>query len=275
MPNLSGQAKAARPAVWILALALLLAALLLVLPGMDTATRELAMSVLRYGDGAGALLLFGAAGFGLQLWAERLRRFRRTVWLLPAFSAVLVAVSELIWQGGGWERLLSGFLTVFALPLMLGSSAAELFLLLCRQSARAKAAAAVALAAAVVLGFYFWPRPLGDKTEMALQARMLYFEPEEEGRWMQVRDPGALSGLLRRVKVTPCLSLPDWNGGRGVLLRLNDRCVLVARYDGSSWVCDYAGPLEEFDGGAPRWRIFGYSALYGELRTSADWAEGS
>ena len=263
-----------RPKVWMLSLPLLLVGLALLLPGLDTAAQELAASFFQ--DGVIFVLVMAVLlGSGvIQLGLGRLTRFRRAVWVLPWISAVLMLLGELFWQSGGWGGRIGGIMLVtFGFPIMLGSGIAVLIPFLFARGRLVRMTAAAIAAGLILLGVIFWPSPLNSRVELSAPSRMLYFEPDGEFGWLQARDPAELMQQLKRVRVTPCLSQPVWNEVRGVLLPLSDGWMLVARYDGSSWICEYAGEPEKFDGGIARWKIFGYSALYGLLRTSSMWVE--
>ena len=254
--------------LWVFSLVLLFASFLLAFPTMDTASQYMSEEILKYGDSYISFLLpVMLISFSIQFWLFNKRRW--LCWLLPVCSAILIAAAELYWMQDGWEALGSGFLWVLGFPMMLGSGMAVLLSVLHRQNRSIQLIVALLMAAVVMIGVVFWPRHLHKKIEILPEAKMLYFEQGDSFEWMQIKNREKIMELLNWVKVTPCLSAPDWDDERGIMLRLNESYILIAPHHDTPYIYEYAGELESFDGGGPKWMVFAYPALYGEIRTSA------
>jgi len=263
----SGKSNSHR-SLWVFSLVLLFASFLLAFPTMDTASQYMAEEILKYGDSYISFLLpVMLISFSIQFWLFNKRRW--LCWLLPVCSAILIAAAELYWMQDGWEALGSGFLWVLGFPMMLGSGMAVLLSVLHRQNRSIQLIVALLMAAVVMIGVVFWPRHLHKKIEILPEAKMLYFEQGDSFEWMQIKNREKTMELLNWVKVTPCLSEPAWDDERGIMLRLNESYILIAPHHDTPYIYEYAGELEEFDGGRPKWMVFAYPALYGEIRTSA------
>lgn len=252
----------------IVSIVLLLAGIILALPMMDTATQYMIEETLKYSNDYMVFLLpVIFISFCLQFCWLNLHRW--LCWLLPILSLVLIAVAELYWIKGGWDRLGSSFLWMIGFPMALGSCLATLLSVLLKQRRSVQITAALLMVAVLFSGVIFWPRYLTGKIEIAPESRLLYFEPEGQFEWMQERGK-QFTELLSGVKVSPCLTSPDWDSERRVILRLDESHILVAHQNETPFIYEYAGALEEFEGGKAKWMVFGYPALYGELRKSAN-----
>ena len=253
------------------ALALLVVCILLALPATGSSMQYHVGELLRYtNDYFFFLFPVLLIGFGVQLWLNRPKKYRWPAWILLCFAAAGLLLAEVIWLGGGWNRLLTSFIWVVCFPLLLGSILAILFDFVRLQNRTVQIAATGLLAVVLIASTTFWPRPLSEKIDLMLDSRLLYFEPEGERDWMQAREEEELMRLVQWAKVTPCFSHPDWDAERGILLRLNAEYILLAPHNETPTIYEYAGELDRFAGGTPRWNVYGYPALYGELRTAAN-----
>ena len=253
----------------IVSIVLLLVSIFLALPMMDTATQYMVEQTLKYSNDYIVFLLpVILLSFSLQFWL--FNKHRWLSWLLPILSFVLITAAELFWIEGGWDRLESTFFWIVGFPMVLGSCLAILSSALLKQNRSIQIAAVLIMVAVLLLGVIFWPRYLTEKIEIAPENRLLYFEPENNFEWMQ-EEGEKFTELLNGDKVSPCLSSPPWDNERGIMLRLDKNHILIAHQHDTPYIYEYAGELEEFDGGKPKWMVFGYPALYGELRMSANW----
>lgn len=256
------------------AIASLVVCILLALPATGSSMQYHIGELLRYTNDYFIFLLpVLLAGFGVQLWLNRVKKYRWSAWFPLCFAAAGLLLAEVIWLGGGWNRLLTNFIWVICFPLLLGSILAILFDFVRLQNRTVQIAAASLLVILLIACTAFWPRPLSGKFELAPGSRMLYFEPEGEQSWLVARDTQELSLLIQRSKVTPCFSQPDWDAERGILLRINAEYILLAPHNETPYIYEYTGELDQFAGGTPRWNVYGYPALYGELHTAANWIE--
>lgn len=253
--------------VRIFSLAILAFSALLALPPMDTAMRFMIVDTLRYNNGSWSFLIpITLICFCVQFWL--FNKHRKLCWILPLLSALFITLGEAIWLQVGWARLGSGFFWMVGFPMMLGSSTAILLPALWQASCLVQGVVTGLIVLFFVSGAIFWPRHLSAKIQITPDDRLLYFESREQSEWTQVRDKEGLVTLLSRIKVTPCLSSPSLDDKRGVMLRLNDNYVLVARHSDTSYIYEYVGDLEDFDGRNLKWKVFEFPALYSELLTS-------
>lgn len=253
---------------------LILAAILfsLVLALLDTAMAYHVEELLLYTNSnlpiALAILL---VAFLLQLWFRRIQKHRWLCWLLPCLAVAGLLLSELLWLGGGMARLLTYFTWGVSLPVLLGAGLAVIppYVKAQRRAVWIGALSLVILAAVAV--FAFWPRYFGDKAELAPETRLLHYTPEGEREWMTAHSEEGFYPAIRWMRVTPGIRDFDWDAERGVLLRLNGEYVLSACHNAAPAIYRYDGPLEDFAGEDLRWRVYGYPALYTELKTAATW----
>lgn len=254
--------------VSIVSIALLFVNIFLALPMMDTAAQYMVEEILRYRNNyfnflLPVLLISFYLQFGL------FNKHCRLCWLLPIISFLIIVAAELFWIKGGWDQILSIMLWMAGFPMALGSCLAIILSMLLKQNRSIQIAAALIMVAVLLLGVIFWPRYLAEKIEIAPENRLLYFDPEDNFEWMQEKGE-KFTELLNGVKVSPCLASPPWDNKRGIMLRLDENHILIAHQHDTPYIYEYTGALEEFDGGKAKWMVFGYPALYGELRISAN-----
>ena len=269
MRNTHSDSKRAVTAIVLLAVCVLLA-----LPVMDTSMQYQIEELLKYNNHdlfAFILIPLLLVGFGLQLWLNRWKKLRWAAWIPMSVAAAGIFLSELIWMGGGWDTLLSGIIWVFCFPLLLGSTSAVLLDFVRPQKRPVKLAAAGVILILFVATFAFWPRALNNKIEIDPESHMLYYEEEGAREWMRARDLQDLKNIVQWIEVIPCLSSPDWDDDRGILMRLNEEYILLAPHNETPYIYQYTGELDQFSGGKPKWNVYAYPAMYGELRTSANW----
>ncbi len=213
------------------------------------------------------------AAFLLQLCLVRMRKYRWLRWLLPCFSAAGLLLSELLWLGGGMAQLLTYFTWGVSLPVLLGAGLAAIppYVKAQRPAVRIAAVSFAILIAVAV--FAFWPRYFSSKAELAPETRLLHYTPEGEREWMAARSEDGFFPSIQWVRVTPSIRGFDYSAERGVLLRLNGEYVLSACHDTAPAIYRYDGPLEDFAGEGLCYRVYGYPALYTELKTAATWEE--
>ena len=213
-----------------------------------------------------------AAFFGIQWGLLRLRRFKWIAWLPILLVAVGLVYSEVSWSGGGFgDRIFGNLICIALLPAYLGISIAALAAPLLRQKPVVKRIALVCVAVALAAAFWLWPRPLSKMMEFAPGQYLLYFDKTGEYERKEITDPPLLKDNLRWAKASPCYTAPGWREERGLLVRLNSRYVLRAPHAGTPYLYEYSGPLENFDGASPRFILWGYYALYTNLRGVTDW----
>lgn len=249
-------------------IALLLVSIILALPMMDTATQYMVEETLKYSNDYMVFLLpVIFISFCLQLCWFNLHR--RLCWLFPILSLVLITEAEVFWMKGGWDRLGSALLWMVGFPMALGSCLATLLSVLLKQKRSIQITAALLMVAVLFSGAILWPRNLTEKIAIAPENKLLYFEPKNNFEWMQEKGE-KFTELLYELKVSPRFSSPDWDNERGIMLRLDENHILIAHQNDTPYIYEYTGALEEFDGGKAKWMVFGYPALYGELRVSAN-----
>lgn len=225
-------------------------------------------------DGLWMMLPVVLMGFLLQTWFKRLKKHGFFRWMLPCISASGLMLTELLMLGNLLMELLTYFVWSITLPLLMGLLLAEVPGFIKTKGLAIRIAALSLAAMAFALAILFWPRYFSGKAELSPDDRLMYYTPEGERSFMRAQEDEGFLPVIKWMRVTPCIRGFDWDAERGVLLRLNEEYVLSACHDTAPAIYRYDGPLKDFAGERLCYRVYGYPALYTELKTAATCTEG-
>ena len=264
-----GQPARGRQPVWIGAL--LLCGICVALNQGDTVTNMGIRDVLFGGSlGSDGILLIGVPaifGFSLQFWLLRRKPASFTAWFPLLLSAVCLAAAEALYLSGGFsERIVSYEIWYAAFFGLFGMAAAILTELFLRQNGVFRLAAGGAAALLVILALWFWPKALGGKIDITPDNEYVwYFKGEAPEKMTVRREREELTLDLRHLKVIPAYAGPENLPYDCKWIRISDEYVLVAKGRGASYIYQYPGTMEAFDGSGLKWRTSAESAIYSSI----------
>lgn len=251
--------------IWGLSLALLTLFLLMGLPMMDTAMQYHIQEMLGSLEDQWYLILPPAAvAFGVEWWSMGLKKARWLKFFPVVVPALVLVLAEVTWAMGGWDRFGSSILWYLSFPVLLGAALASLLKLTLSQPWWAKVTMAAVCVVLLLTAAFFLPKELYETLDVELEGEQVMVEDDD--RYHIPADK--LDELLCYAKISPCYSAPDWEPQRCVLVRLNERYVLAAPYDGTPYIYEYSGDLADFDGQNVCYRVYHYTALYIELKAA-------
>lgn len=256
------------PKVWIGMLILLAAYVVLGLSG-STATHYGLREVV-YSSGNMDYFLY-AAGFPIAFFGEflMLQRGKRgaAVWVIPALSAVCLAVSEILWAGSGFGGSIAASILWYpGFFLFCGTLLAVFLDLVRRMDWRPRAVLLGALVVILVVIALNWPQNLSMKCNpMPGEEYVWYFKQDDPQILTRACPDTDLIAALNYLKVMPTKKTPDDLLSDCKILRISPQYVLVAKGSGSSYVYAYEGDLADFAGGKPKWKTLETSAIYSSI----------
>lgn len=257
------RAEARRRPVWIGAL--IIGVIFFALAYGNTITSWGISDVIYESGAMGVLVIVPAIlGFSLQILFLRKRAEKFAVWIPLLLSAVCLAVSEALYMSGDFGGMIVGAAVWYvAFFGFCGIALAILLDIVLRQKRGVRIAAGCVALTLTILAAWFWPKNLGGKIDIDPGNEYIWYFKGEAPENMTVR--GELKELifyLNYLKVMPAYSGPDELYYGSKLLRINDEYILVAKDRGCSYIYQYSGDMDAFDGNGLKWRTSSESAIY-------------